>query len=291
MLRRYGCEMKRFVSSTAWFKGHKRKVGREPLMAYMARNQQDINHSFHTTGLASFSKRSNKNDLSRFLIEIGTDPKEARYWLKSFMSSAEPSKVFMVISVDDDVMQNQAQLETFASAIAFLYRNNMAPLIVYGKGRQESSFKSMKDMCIWNALKFSNMLEQQGVFTRVLYPGCGVITGDSQNAGLPEFAMEQLKLDPNILQSDFHTGHLPILLSYGETPTGQMFAVDTWTLTSHVARLLQPIKVMLVNSQGGFLDEYGKVIANINLPSDLVTVDSKPWKAPEKIEMVRSIAV
>ncbi|GFS14701.1 hypothetical protein ElyMa_004913800 [Elysia marginata] len=67
------------------------------------------------------------------------------------MSSAEPSKVFMVMCVDDAVMENQAQ--------------------------------SMKDTCIWNALKLSNMLEQQGVFTRVLYPGCGVIMGDSKKAG------------------------------------------------------------------------------------------------------------
>ena len=76
---------------------------------------------------------------------------------------------------------------------------------------------------------------------------------------MPEFAVEQLKLDPYILRSDFQTGHLPILLSFGETAAGQMFAVDTWTLTSRVAQLLQPIKVMLVNSQGGFLDEHGKV--------------------------------
>ncbi|GFR95140.1 N-acetylglutamate synthase, mitochondrial-like [Elysia marginata] len=133
------------------------------------------------------------------------------------------------------------------------------------------------------------MLEQQGVFTRVLYPGCGVIMGDSEKAGMPEFAAEQLKLDPHILQSDFHTGHLPILLSYGETAAGQMFAVDTWTLTSRVAQLLQPIKVMLVNTQGGFLDEQGKVIANINLPSDLNTVEQKPWNTPDKVEMMEKV--
>ncbi|KAK3803136.1 hypothetical protein RRG08_060108 [Elysia crispata] len=290
MLRRYSYEMKRFASSANWLKGINKHIRKEPIIPYLERCQHEKCQSFHVSSLQNFSRRSvDKNDLSRFLIEIGTDPKEARYWLKNFMSSAEPSKVFMVISVDDEVMQNQGQLETFSSTIAFLYRNNMAPLIVYGNKNAMPSFKSMKDACIWNALKLSNMLEQQGVFTRVLYPGCGVIMGDSEKAGMPEFAVEQLKLDPYILRSDFQTGHLPILLSFGETAAGQMFAVDTWTLTSRVAQLLQPIKVMLVNSQGGFLDEHGKVIANINLPSDLSTVEQKPWKTPDKVEMMKKV--
>ncbi|RUS79211.1 hypothetical protein EGW08_013040 [Elysia chlorotica] len=287
MLRRCSCEVKRFVSSANRLKGMNNNIRKEAISPYLERCQHDQSQSFSTSSLQNFSRTSSdKNDLSRFLIEIGTDPKEARYWLKNFTLSAEPSKVFMVISVDDEVMQNQAQLETFSSSISFLYRNNMAPLILYGAKKTAPSFKSMKDTCIWNALRLSNMLEQQGVFTRVLYPGCGVIMGDSDKAGMPEFETEQLRLDPHILRSGFETGHLPILLSFGETDTGQMFAVDTWTLTTHVARLLQPMKVMLVNSQGGFLDEHGKVIANINLPTDLDTVEQKPWRTPDKVEMM-----
>lgn len=35
----------------------------------------------------------------------------------------------------------------------------------------------MKDMCIWSAVKLSDMIEQHGTYTRLLYPGCGVIYG------------------------------------------------------------------------------------------------------------------
>lgn len=291
MLRRYSHEMKKFVSSANFLKGNRDKGRKELVVSFMDRRcQKETCRSFHPTTQKNFSRKSaDKNDLSRFLIEIGTDPKEARYWLKNFTSSAESSKVFMVLCVEHEVLESQAQLESFSSTISFLYRNNMAPLIVYGNKSGKGSFKSTKDTCIWNALKLSNMLEQQGVFTRVLYPGSGIIMGDSHNAGLSEFAGHHLKLDPRILHSDFHTGHLPILLSYGETDAGQMFPVDTWTLTFGLARLLQPIKVMLVNLQGGFLDEHGKVIANINLPSDLSSVEHKSWKTAEKVTMMEKV--
>ncbi|KAH9488106.1 hypothetical protein Btru_065386 [Bulinus truncatus] len=217
-------------------------------------------------------------DLSRFLIEIGTDPKEARYWLKIFKSHVESSEVFMVVTLDNDVMENLELLEQFASSISFLYRNSITPLIVCGTGRGTvTSFKAMKDHCISNALRLNDMLDSHGANARVLYPGCGVISAEKPEHG--EIGSGHLlNISMDLIKSSLATQHLPIVLSYGETIQGQIFPVQTWELTSQMSRLFKPKKVMLINSCGGFLDKHGKVIANINLPTDLGTIEQKNWQ-------------
>ncbi|CAL1534517.1 unnamed protein product [Lymnaea stagnalis] len=247
--------------------------------------QQIFNNRDSMSSVRQFDRTT---DLSRFLIEIGTDPKEARYWLKNFKSSVESSEVFMVVCVENDVMENQALLETFSSSISFLYRNCMSPLIVCGSGSKQTTFKEMKDACIQNALRLNDLLERHGAYTRVLYPGCGVVTGESLLHGEPGNT-HQLNVSTEIIKSSLASQHLPIVLSYGETAAGQIFAIKPWDLTAQMSRLLQPKKVMFINSHGGFLDEHGKVIANINLPTDLATVDQKCWYTPEIINTMSRV--
>ncbi|BFZ21742.1 hypothetical protein BsWGS_24781 [Bradybaena similaris] len=222
-----------------------------------------------------------KSDLTRFLIEVGTDPKEARYWMKNFLATSEPSEVFMVVSLDSEVMESHAQLDTFASTISFLYRNGLSPLIVCGS-RADQPFKAMKDMCIWSAVKLSDMIEQHGTYTRLLYPGCGVIYGKDSDP-------TDLTISTDLITRSLSTKHLPILLSFGETPRGQLFPVKSWDLTVQISRIFQPKKVMLVNSRAGIMDKHGKVIANINLPCDLATASQKDWCNPDIVEIMARV--
>ncbi|CAG5130392.1 unnamed protein product [Candidula unifasciata] len=225
-----------------------------------------------------------KSDLTRFLIEVGTDPKEARYWMKTFLATSEPSEVFMVVSLDNEVMESHAQLDTFASTISFLYRNGLSPLIVCGS-RADHPFKVMKEMCIWNAVKLSDMIEQHGTYTRLLYPGCGLIYSKDNDPT----ESSGLAISTDLITRSLSTKHLPILLSFGETPTGQLFPVKSWDLTCQISRMFQPKKVMLVNSRAGFMDKHGKVIANINLPSDLATASQKDWCTPEIVDTMARV--
>ncbi|XP_059167219.1 N-acetylglutamate synthase, mitochondrial-like [Physella acuta] len=235
--------------------------------------------SLHSTPKPGIGKLiDKKTDLNRFLIEIGTDPKEARYWLKNFKSSVENSDVFMVVTVEHDVMDNLELLEKFASSISFLKRNSMSPLIVCGSGPAKGSFNKTKEACVWNAVTLNDMLEGHGTNTRVLYPGCGVVTGEVEDQ---TGNSKNLQISTEIIQSSLATQHLPILLSYGETASGQIFPIKSWELSTQVSKVFQPKKVMFVNSHGGFLDEQGKVIPNVNLPIDLETAEQKSWYRPD----------
>uniref|UniRef100_A0A0B6ZA04 N-acetyltransferase domain-containing protein n=1 Tax=Arion vulgaris TaxID=1028688 RepID=A0A0B6ZA04_9EUPU len=242
-------------------------------------------HLYNNTHQTSPNRLFDGNsDLHRFLIEVGTDPKEARYWLKNFMSSAESSEVFMVVSLNNDVMESHAQLETFASTISFLYRNGISPLIVCGS-RADQPFKVTKDSCVWSAVKLSDLIEQHGMYTRVLYPGCGVVYGNDCDPT----DISGLTVTTDLITRSLVTKHLPILLSFGETPRGQIFPVNPWDLTVQVSRIFQPKKVMLVNSVGGLTDEHGRVVANINLPFDLANLNQRSWCSPAIIETMAKI--
>ena len=53
--------------------------------------------------------------------------------------------------------------------------------------------------------------------------------------------------------------HIPIIPAFGETPSGQILAVDMWSVTEKLSSALQPLKVIKVNTCGGFVDETGSV--------------------------------
>lgn len=41
------------------------------------------------------------------MMQVGTDPKEARYWLRQFQRSSEPCHPFAVIYVDEDLLEDR----------------------------------------------------------------------------------------------------------------------------------------------------------------------------------------
>ncbi|XP_015772142.1 PREDICTED: N-acetylglutamate synthase, mitochondrial-like [Acropora digitifera] len=74
-----------------------------------------------------------QQDLRRFLEEIGTDPREARYWLRQFQNhESSPEQPFAVVQVDSEIMEDEVMLDKLASCLAFLHRNGMPVIIVHG---------------------------------------------------------------------------------------------------------------------------------------------------------------
>ena len=55
------------------------------------------------------------------------------------------------------------------------------------------------------------------------------------------------------------SGHIPIILSVGESATGQLLTLDVNRVTAEVAKVLQPFKVMYLNAIGGITNEKGEV--------------------------------
>ncbi|KAK2170629.1 hypothetical protein NP493_1140g00048 [Ridgeia piscesae] len=52
------------------------------------------------------SRSTNGQDLKRFLEEVGTEAKEARYWLKQFQQGSQPYSPFAIVQIERDVFEN-----------------------------------------------------------------------------------------------------------------------------------------------------------------------------------------
>lgn len=65
----------------------------------------------------------NVHDHFRLLsIQVGTDPKEARYWLKQFQRlSSIPSKPFAVVLVDQNIFQNPDMVSSSITTKIYVY--------------------------------------------------------------------------------------------------------------------------------------------------------------------------
>lgn len=47
--------------------------------------------------------------------------------------------------------------------------------------------------------------------------------------------------------------------------------------TNELAAYFKPLKVMYLNSKGGILNEKGRVVEQVNFPTDYTTASSLPW--------------
>ena len=60
-------------------------------------------------------------------------------------------------------------------------------------------------------------------------------------------------------QNTSRSGHIPVLTAVGECPSGQVLCVDSNHAAIRIAQILQPRKVMFLNTSGGLVDKQGNV--------------------------------
>ena len=61
------------------------------------------------------------------------------------------------------------------------------------------------------------------------------------------------------------SGHVPVLTAVGESPSGQVLCVDSNHAAIRIAQVLQPRKVMFLNTNGGLVDRHGNVSGRVLL--------------------------
>ncbi|ESP01173.1 hypothetical protein LOTGIDRAFT_238302 [Lottia gigantea] len=235
---------------------------------------------------SSFSEKSflmtdeTVSDLRRFLNEVGTDPKEARFWLKHF-ATVEEQQAFAVFQIDPELFCHPQQLEILSSSLSFLHRNKMKPVIVcgprikHGTTLSQDDFQKLKTKTALDMTVFTSLLESHGVQARPLFVGSGVIKAKALEG--TKYSGEIMDIDSDIVQWCLLTQHIPVISSLGETTDGQILSLDLWSVTRQLSQILKPLKVMKINLNGGFVNNIDQVVANVNLPVDLESNDKKSW--------------
>jgi len=98
------------------------------------------------------------------------------------------------------------------------------------------------------------------------------------------------KVNVRPLQQCLRSGHIPVLTAVGESPSGQVLCVDAHDAAIRIAHILQPLKVMFLNTTGGLVDRQGNVLGNVNVAGDLGHLLHQPWHTETTIKQVVSIS-
>ncbi|KAK2561609.1 N-acetylglutamate synthase [Acropora cervicornis] len=233
-----------------------------------------------------------QQDLRRFLEEIGTDPREARYWLRQFQNhESSPEQPFAVVQVDSEIMEDEVMLDKLASCLAFLHRNGMPVIIVHGLDipvDNNINIRQWRAKVIEDNIELVDLLEKHGSRARP-FMNSGHVLSVLENPS-SAFHGRIDKVDVKPLQHCLRSGHIPVLTAVGESPTGQVLCVDSNDAAIRIAQVLKPMKVMFLNSTGGLVDRQGNILGNVSVSDDLEFLLKQPWHSETTLQQVILIA-
>ncbi|XP_010862189.2 N-acetylglutamate synthase, mitochondrial isoform X2 [Esox lucius] len=267
------------------------KGGKTPALA-----QQEFPSSFSASDRHVLSNRTLiYRDVKAFLNEIGGDPREARYWLTQFQkANLAQSPAFAVLEVDKSVFESREMVQSLAFGLSFLQRMDMKPVVVMGLSRPRVD--DAPDGSTSNSR--ADIVQQCQILTEVLqHHSASVIPFFSAEALLlvqdpPQgsSAGSSIAVDKGLLQWSLDCGAIPLVCPVGRDSAGRSVALDSVDVTAAISKVLQPLKVMFLNSHGGLCSESHKALDLVSLPGDLPGLSGAPWLSLAERRRVVTIA-
>lgn len=234
-----------------------------------------------------------KQTIIKLLYNIGSR-KEVEQYLQHF-SSVE-SHQFALIKVGGAVISDD--LDSLASALTFLNRVGLYPIVVHGAGPQLNKLLEQakvepeyeggiritdaKTLSIARQvfqaenLKLTDALEKLGTRARPI--NGGVFTADYLDKDKYKFVGKITKVNKELVESSIRAGALPILTSLADTPEGQILNVNADVAAKELAQALKPLKIIYLNEKNGLFNGVtGEKIDCINLDEEYDTLMKEPW--------------
>jgi acetylglutamate kinase len=226
------------------------------------------------------------------LAQLGSS-REARQYLKEF-SSVEESR-FAVVKVGGGILRDH--LDELASALAFLHRLGLRPVVLHGAGPQvdtalekagvdserldnlrvttEEVMAVARPVIYEQNLRLVEALEQRGIRARGLQHGTFQARFlDRERYGLVG-EITDVKLDS--LRRAVRAGALPVLTFLGESPSGQVLNINADIAARELVWAIRPHKIIFLTPSGGLLDRNGRVISAVSLSNDYESLMQEPW--------------
>ncbi|KAJ1749715.1 hypothetical protein LPJ79_003510 [Coemansia sp. RSA 1821] len=236
---------------------------------------------------------SEKETIVKLLYNIGSK-KEVEQYLRHF-SSVESQK-FAVIKVGGAVISDD--LATLASALTFLNRVGLYPIVVHGAGPQlnqrleaaniEARYEDgiritdgptlaiAREVFASENRKLVEALERLGTRARPITGG--VFVADYLNREKYDRVGRIVHVNREVVESSIRAGCLPILTSLAETPEGQILNVNADIAAGELARVLEPLKIVYLNEKNGlYHGTTGKRIETIHLDEEYDELLKEPW--------------
>ncbi len=226
------------------------------------------------------------------LAQLGSS-REARQYLKEF-SSVEESR-FAVVKVGGGILREQ--LDELASALAFLHRLGLRPVVLHGAGPQvdealqragveserhegmrvttEEVMAVARPVMYEQNLRLVEALEHRGIRARGIQHG--VFLCDFLDRGKLGLVGKVTEVRLDALESAVRAGALPVLTCLGESASGQVLNINADVAARELVFALRPHKIIFLTPTGGLLDRDGRVISAISLDNDYESLMQQPW--------------
>ncbi len=226
------------------------------------------------------------------LAQLGSS-REARQYLKEYSGTNHAR--FAVVKVGGGILRDH--LDELTSALAFLHRLGLIPVVLHGAGPQldqaltdagietqrrdglrvtsDAVMSVARPLMYRENLRLVEALENKGVRARGVQHGvfqCRYL--DREALGL---VGEIEKVDLNAVESAVRGGAIPVLTCLGESSTGQVLNINADIATRELVWKLRPQKVIFLSPTGGLLDRQGRIISAVSLTNDYEALMQQSW--------------
>ena len=226
------------------------------------------------------------------LAQLGSS-REAQQYLKEF-SGANQAR-FAVVKVGGGILRDH--MDELTSALAFLHRLGLIPVVLHGAGPQldqalsdagieterrdglrvtsEAVMSVARPLMYKENLRLVEALEDKGIRARGIQHGvfqCSYL--DQETLGL---VGEVEKVELNAIESAVRSGAVPVLTCLGESPSGQVLNINADIATRELVWELRPHKVIFLSPTGGILDREDRIISAVSLTNDYEALMQQKW--------------
>lgn len=236
-------------------------------------------------------------DVKAFLNEVGGDPREARYWLTQFQrANVSQAPAFAVLQIDSSIFKTRELVQSLAFALSFLQRMDMKSVVVMGLPSEMEEDESTSKEPVSSASRTILVKHCQALAEALQHNTASVMPFFSAEMMLrlgepldDSSGSPSVLVDIALLQWSLDCGAIPLVCPVGHDTNGCSTLLDSVEVTAAIARALNPLKVMFLNSCGGLCDQNQKVMPTVSLPKDLSLLSSAKWLSPLEHKQVETI--
>ncbi len=230
--------------------------------------------------------------IHRLLNTMGSE-QEIQQYLRRY-SDLDADK-FAVVKVGGAILQKA--LPALTSALVFLQRVGLTPIVVHGAGPQLNAelakhgidsevvdgYRVTTPEVLKHARKVflkenMNIVESlRAANTGAAPVTSGVLEAELLDDGRYGMVGKIKEVHLDVIRHCLDGGMLPIVSPLGETTDGQIVNINADVVTNALVRAVQPYKVVFLTETGGILNQHGRVISSVNLSTDLDHLLSQEW--------------
>ncbi len=238
------------------------------------------------------SDRRTRNTIVRLLSNMASQ-KEVRQYLKRF-SEVDQAR-FAVVKVGGAILRDE--LPELASALSFLQRVGLTPVVIHGAGPQlnaelsrlgiESRFDDGMRVTRSAELKVVRRVMQaenlrlvealQSTDTRATSVINGVFEAELLDSDRFGLVGKVNQVHTASLNAALKVKSIPVISCLGETEGGQIVNINADIAANELVRAIQPYKVVFLTGTGGLLDGKGEIISSVNLSAEYTYLISQEW--------------